>query len=351
MLLTKEIYVDLKEKYDKVQKLILEDSKQDPPEEPYKSKYAAKTILEGMKVKLNELLDQSKDEETYKLTTMYSAVLLNMGLICLETEELSNGEKHLSACVNKLEGNHLKNDSILIVTNALNQLGILWSLRTKADKSKLYLERAEQFYIDYKDLGGTPINITNIFCSELKPSADAMLYLEKTYTLTLYYLAQVYGTSNEDLKSSLYCHVTLKRQLEFKDYESIDWALNAATLSQYFTEKNGFKQARHHLAAASYILDQYQTTLETQEVDDETKAANLETFRHRSADIARCWAKYGLCLLANSWERLMNRADDPEDSPPCNLTSGKNTIYQVNTRKGKMNLLQQVNGMCITQKL
>ncbi|XP_026463826.1 KIF1-binding protein homolog [Ctenocephalides felis] len=320
MFSSKEIYVDLKEKYDKVQKLILEDSKQDPAAEPYKSKYAAKVILEGMQTQLDQL-QLNENDDKYKLDTMYSVVLLNLGLICVETEELSAGEKFLTSCVSKLEGNHLKDDAILMTTNALNQLGILWSLRTKASKSKIYLDKAEQYYLDYKQTESKPINITDIFSSDATTSEEGLLCLEKTYTLTLYYLAQVYGTLNEDLKSSLYCHVTLKRQLEFNDYESIDWALNAATLSQYFTEKNGFKQARHHLAAASCILDKYESVLENQVTDDETKAANLEQFKHRSADVARCWSKYGLCLLSNSWERLMNHADDPEDSPACNLSS------------------------------
>jgi hypothetical protein len=37
-----------------------------------------------------------------------------------------------------------------------------------------------------------------------------------------------------------------------------------------------------------------------------------ERFRHRSADIARCWAKYGLMLLSTSMERLMSEVDEDE---------------------------------------
>lgn len=68
---------------------------------------------------------------------------------------------------------------------------------------------------------------------------------------------QIYGTLKDELRSSVYCHNTLKRQLESKDYDPIEWALNAATLSQFFMTRNGFKQARHHLAAASYVLEKY----------------------------------------------------------------------------------------------
>jgi hypothetical protein len=38
-------------------------------------------------------------------------------------------------------------------------------------------------------------------------------------------------------------------------------------------EKNGFSQARHHLAAASFILDQYETDLNLQEGNDEALEA------------------------------------------------------------------------------
>ena len=46
-----------------------------------------------------------------------------------------------------------------------------------------------------------------------------------------------------------------------------------------------------------------------------------ERFRHRSADIARCWAKYGLLLLSTSMERLMSEVDEnePESLEVSNL--------------------------------
>lgn len=37
-----------------------------------------------------------------------------------------------------------------------------------------------------------------------------------------------------------------------------------------------------------------------------------ERFRHRSADVARCWAKYGLMLLSYSRERLMSDGNENE---------------------------------------
>jgi hypothetical protein len=48
-----------------------------------------------------------------------------------------------------------------------------------------------------------------------------------------------------------------------------------------------------------------------------------ERFRHRSADVARCWAKYGLMLLTNSRERLMSEGN--ENEVEASGTSNSNT--------------------------
>lgn len=62
MTVTKEVFVDLQEKYNKVVKLIKEDSKLDPETDPYLSKYAARQILITMKASLKHLLDNLDQE-------------------------------------------------------------------------------------------------------------------------------------------------------------------------------------------------------------------------------------------------------------------------------------------------
>lgn len=324
----KEILVDLQEKYDKVRKLLDEDSKRDPVTEPYRSKYAASGILNDMKSILVRLLDDvnSDDEHYLKYKAMLGVVSLNLGLISIDTEELSTGEEQLSNCVDSLFEDSLKPEVILILLTALNQLGILWSERADPEKAKEYLERAEKLYEEFTANSSSlsVISFQDLFrtSSSEVPQPDTENMLEKLYTLTLYYLAQIYGTLNDHVKSAAYCHTTLNRQLESKDFDPVDWALNSATLSQYFMEKNAFPQARHHLAAASYILDQYEADLELQEGSDEALEAKRERFKHRSADVARCWAKYGLMLLSSSKERLMSEVN--EDEPQAEVSSDLN---------------------------
>lgn len=38
-------------------------------------------------------------------------------------------------------------------------------------------------------------------------------------------------------KAAHYCHSTLKRQLEHNAYHPMEWAINAATLSQFYINK------------------------------------------------------------------------------------------------------------------
>ncbi|PNF37182.1 KIF1-binding protein [Cryptotermes secundus] len=323
--MNKEVLVDLQEKYDKVRKLLDEDSKRDPPSEPYKSKYAASVILTDMKSILVKLVE---DSDCLKFKAMLGVVSLNLGLVSVDTEELSTGEEQLMNCVDSLCDDALKPEIILILMTALNQLGILWSERGDPQKSKEYLDRAEKLYEEFtahlsSSTAAVPFHDLFRTSSPEMPQPDTENMLERLYTLTMYYLAQVHGSLNDHVKSAAYCHTTLKRQLESKDFDPVDWALNSATLSQFFMEKNGFSQARHHLAAASYILDQYESDLNLQEGNDETFEAKRERLRHRSADVARCWAKYGLMLLSNSRERLMSEENENEEE--ASGTSNSNT--------------------------
>ncbi|GBP73545.1 KIF1-binding protein [Eumeta japonica] len=238
---------------------------------------------------------------------MLGAVYLHMGVIDMETEELTSSEEILTEALNLLEPKSMEPEIVLILLNVYNNLGILWSNRDKneSEKAKFYLLKAKKLYEDFKCTLQMPIPAEAIF-SDSDRNIDSHLMLEKAHTLTLYYLAQIFGVLKQNVKSAIYCHITLKRQLQYCDYDSIDWALNAATLSQFFAEQNGFVQSRHHLAAASTILDKYeQELMSSNEINTELYDSKIETYKHRSADVARCWVKYCLQLLSSSKNRLM----------------------------------------------
>lgn len=229
---------------------------------------------------------------------------------------MTEGESYFRRVLDSLENDKLTAEVIICYSDVLNQSGILWSARQKPEESKKCLVKAENLYQEFKDSNTTPLSISDIFGTEIE-KGKGDLNLEKTHTLTLYYLAQVFGQEGDLHTSAHYCHLTLKRQLEFNDFEPIDWALNAATLSQYYFSKNELKQSRHLLAAAQHMLDKFSTDLEqNQELSEEQKSSQTEILKHRTADVARCWAKYAIYILSTSQERLMQEKEgEPENMP------------------------------------
>lgn len=304
----KEIVNDFKENYIKIRKLIDEDSKHDPETEPYLSKYKAKDILLNMWESLKNAMEAQPDCGV-ELHAMLGTVLLNLGIVHMETEEPTASEKCFTEAVELLIPNSIKPEVVIILINIYNNLGILWSNRDEPVKAKSFLISAKELYESFKCTMMMPLPIMHVIGMGGETDAGDFMMLEKAHTLTLYYLAQVYGTLKENLKSAVYCHVTLRKQLQYCDYEPIDWALNCATLSQFFAEQEGFYQSRHHLAAASTILEKYEEKLMMSESDDEVFLAKVETLKHRSADVARCWIKYCLLLMTSSKARLMTDAE------------------------------------------
>lgn len=308
----KEILNDFKENYGKVRKLLDEDSKNDLENEPYLSKYKAKEILSNMCESFHTIIVSEANIERFKLDAMLGAILLNIGIIDMETEDLTASEKIFVEAEEVLAPHSIKPEVVITLMNVYNNHGILWSYRDEPEKAKTFLLKAKELYETFKCTMQLPIPIDNLITNPEGNIGDFML-MEKAYTLSLYYLAQVFGSLKQNLKSGIYCHVTLRRQLQYSVYEPIDWALNSASLSQFFAEQKGFMQSRHHLAAASTILDEYEEKL-LAENEDEAHLARMETFNHRSADVARCWTKYCLHLLTASKDRLMNDAEDITDA-------------------------------------
>lgn len=301
----KTVLPEIGEKFARVKKLLSMDGKIGNDRDLYTSKYAAIEILRSMHDSLNGLNNSAQQEN--KETTLFAVVCLNLGILYIETDEQNAGEEFLMSCIENLSKSAITSEKVLPMISALNQLGIHWSQRNQIGIAKTFLERCEGIYKAYKKCGVQPISMETLFALNNVEEPAPTQVLEKLHTLTLYYLAQVYGSLKDYLKSAVYCHMTLRRQLEQRDFESIEWALNAATLSQFFLEKGGFEQARHYLAAATHILRKYEDTLKSAEgtgVESEEVAADRENFNHRSADISRCWAKYGILLISASKERL-----------------------------------------------
>ena len=314
MVIPKEILSDYKEVYEKAVKLVNEESKNDPPTDPYRSHYEARDLLMQMKENLKNSIVSVQAEEaddgindfTYEVIQAF--VCRDLGRINVFCEETSTGENYLNECMDLVKERKMEPQAIIPYVGALNELGIVYANRSEYKKAYDYLAESEKVYKEFKSTAKDALAITDVFgTAEEVEDGKGPKELESLYTLCTFYMAQVYGHLGELEKSAQYCHLTLRRQMEAKSYEAIDFALNSATLSQYFIGQNMFKQARHHLAAATLVMAEHEEQMLTPpDLTEKQKQDIQETFKHRYADVARCWAKYGLALLSASKDRLYN---------------------------------------------
>lgn len=310
------VSASIKEKYVKVRK-ILDKQATNNSNEIYEAIKILKEVVEEFNVKVTSSTEPKNE------IMMLAQTHLNLGIMHLDSEETKVAEEQFIMCTDLLKDIELEPGSILPMITALNQLGILYAQWSEPAKARVSLKKAEELYTEFtENVQLAPINV-GLAMGMDTGGLNAESLLEKLHTLTLYYLAQVYNTLDDKDKFAAYCHKTLSMQLNQEDVDYIDWALNAATLSQYFIGHDNFSQARYHLAAASHILQKHQDALEAKgpKETSESIAAEYETYHHRSADVARCWAKYGITLLSASKERLLKRVEQEDQRSSDDLSS------------------------------
>lgn len=244
-----EFLVVLKKKYEKTEILVSEKSKLDPPTEPYKSHYEAKDILIELAETMKRHMEQKNDDDNQApenvemLQFILIGVIVDLGKVHNFTEDCSTGEQYLNEALDLLKQRETHEAVICSTLSALNEIGVTWMNRGETEKAKNYLIDAENFYNDFKDSKKEPLTIYDVFNGISKSENEqGEKLLEKHNVMTLFYLAQVFGSLGDLEKSAVYCHSTLKKQLFQNEYESIDWALNAATLSQYFCTNNRYME-------------------------------------------------------------------------------------------------------------
>uniref|UniRef100_A0A182SPS0 KIF-binding protein n=1 Tax=Anopheles maculatus TaxID=74869 RepID=A0A182SPS0_9DIPT len=315
MKISKENLSDIREEYEKAHRYIDEESKNDPPTEPFRSHYIARDILNSAlrKVKtLSEALDPESEVAT-TVRVIHANILKDIAKITIFVEE-PRGDVLLKEALELIEQDQEKEPAINVRIEILNQLGIMACNQSNFVESKQYLDRAKDVYFETKELDREPLTMADLFgTKEEVEKGKGLKLLESNHTLTLYYLAQVFGFLDNLADSAQYCHMTLQRQLEYNEFEHVDWALNAVTLSQFYFPKNHLTQARHLLAASTFMLNRYETEVVEKVENPTERAEKEEILRYRMADVGRCWAKYGLHILCTSKERL-SADDEPNEN-------------------------------------
>uniref|UniRef100_A0A665URL8 KIF-binding protein n=1 Tax=Echeneis naucrates TaxID=173247 RepID=A0A665URL8_ECHNA len=312
------------DKFANAQNLTDVESKNDPDNDPFRSKYKARELLREIYCSLKsfeageteEDSDQRPEEQPVDgqpdegicrgfsgdsrdglRAAKLGVVEYYLGINHVETEELSAGQEHLMNCIKQLEKCRVSSENVSLFIHVRNQLGIIWAGRDETDTAQGFLETAESIYQRYmKEDGSPPTDMTEYFTTEEK----LLTHQERTKRLLASCLFVLMA-----LLPYLALSITLQRQLQLNQFNPIEWALNAATLSQYYITKGRYLEGRHCLAAATVIsglAGEVPSEAAAQESDMESD--HREQLRQKRAEIARCWIKYCLNLLQDAKKLL-----------------------------------------------
>eukprot|EP00947_MAST-08B_sp_MAST-8B-sp1_P006372 g6372.t1 len=162
-----------------------------------------------------------------------------------------------------------------------------------------------------------------------KASADEdASALEGAYTMTLFFLAQVFAPSGQTRLAAAYCHGTLQRQLDMaqpdKDrVDPLDWTKNCLHLCEFHLSEGDFVQAEHVLQAAEHMFGKLPRPVDRTAEADRNGNASWSKAR---ADLDFKWANLFGHLLAEGREifreKLMTGAASVAASAIAAQTAG-----------------------------
>lgn len=234
-------------------------------------------------------------------------ILWQLSVVSMDVEEISVANNHSESAQQMLE-EHFDHDLTLILFHLKigNTFSLIRCSVSDYEKAIVVLRRAEKLYNEWTTVRSvdsefpTIAKMTDVFLlnssdSERIQDPDSVIEVEREFTQTVYYLAQVLEKQGDSEMAAKYCTDTLIRQFHSGEYDHIDWSVNAATLSQYYACHNKFLTARRLLAVAQHKLDK----VELKDHDDEN-----ELLKKRRADSDRILVKY--CMM------LMDKDDDAE---------------------------------------
>ncbi|CAF0829156.1 unnamed protein product [Brachionus calyciflorus] len=337
----------IKEKYNEYINLYYIESRKDPEEEPYKTKYQARTLIENLinnsdkqisfKIENDseficsdeqkhllekyeyfyskiEPICQSKFSKSSKSFLIEKLFEFNLAKNFIETEEVEFGERLLSKLVKELDD--LKNDKNIEEYNPLfynlklssfNELVFVWSSRSNYKKCLNLVQTIEEIYECYKinssknylnseecKFGTIPFDPSELILLNknlnLKKRRDNF---EALYTHSLFFFAQIYGKLDEKEKSANYCQLTLQRQID-EHNEIID-------------NLNGNPDEYEEILKSKSLNEQPQERVLFNPLDWATHAAALSQYYVCEGDFAT--ARHCLCCA----EAILDKLNSSEE--------------------------------------
>eukprot|EP01028_Stygiella_incarcerata_P011167 TRINITY_DN618_c0_g1_i1.p1 TRINITY_DN618_c0_g1~~TRINITY_DN618_c0_g1_i1.p1 ORF type:complete len:631 (+),score=205.89 TRINITY_DN618_c0_g1_i1:85-1977(+) len=221
---------------------VAENAKDSPKEIPFLQKYKAR----GHWLSLLECAGKLDEVDPSLVARLH----YELGRNHIDSEENHRGEVHFEAAIKFYESCEAAGtadfEMVYLLLDIYNYLGILWSTRGELDESMKWLNRSESLYTKTIEKA----------CKEKEgEGGEEMKLIEEAYTMTVFYLAQVYASRQDRDLSAYYCHRTLVRQLQTgQAFNQREWADNCVYLSGYYLSGKMFGEAEHCLMAADAMM-------------------------------------------------------------------------------------------------
>lgn len=252
-----------------------------------------KLVFDDMLQTIENHLQKSEktDKHYHRLLAMQGALLYQQAKVLVQLNETEKAEDVLKKCTEFLKDFLLVPEITFLGLRVLNHYCYLLTKNGDLANSQSLLELAEEKYMELK--GNGDLNNKDFYSNddlfsaqlELQPNKEVAEKLERLVTNNLQMLGYVYNKQGNMDKFTKYHHQVLKRQLDMREGDATIWAMKTARLGYFFLTRNKFAQARHHLAAACYVLSQYENTLKTLETSDLVMAKYVSEKNFRSIEI------------------------------------------------------------------
>lgn len=264
-----------------------------------------------------------------KLSEIYNSVDAKAMVTGIFNDKLYIAKEHLTQCVKLLEGKELDRKSILIAVTAFYKLACISMQLEDIKELKQYLNKVMELYDTYtenKDDYPSPVCVlAGIESKDYISEMDA-LYAQTLHRLLLYYRHHDEYTSTDEPNAMIksmhkILNKILKRRPSHLKYN--DWVTFSSYIALDFLNCKRFNEARHHLAAASFVTKRYYEE-EYMKIDENEvplkKAVTYNEYVSTTVSLAVKWAQYGNTLLRLSSERfLYENRDESEAAQPSEL--------------------------------
>lgn len=162
------------------------------------------------------------------------------------------------------------------LVEAMNRLGVVWAAQESSASALDTLRGAQSLFREERALlKPSPESGPRSDDSDSDSSAGDRAELEQQHTMTLFYMAQVYGAMRRPGLSARCCHLTLARQCgEDATLSRKEWIEAAFGLAKYYASNRRFAAAAECLAACDAVAKKQ--PVPKAGTDDRKRDAELE---------------------------------------------------------------------------